>query len=31
MRYVKEVLGNDLKKYTMVVALALLIIVFNII
>ncbi len=31
MKYVKKVLGSDLKKYTMVVALALLIIVFNII
>ncbi|MDO5573570.1 MAG: sugar ABC transporter permease [bacterium] len=31
MKYIKKVLGSDLKKYTMVVALALLIIVFNII
>ena len=30
MKYVKKVLGNDLRQYTMVLALALLIIIFNI-
>ncbi len=30
MKYVKKVLGNDLRQYTMVLALVLLIIVFNI-
>ncbi|MBQ1608192.1 MAG: sugar ABC transporter permease [Lachnospiraceae bacterium] len=31
MKYIKQVLGNDLRQYTMVVALAALIIIFNII
>ena len=31
MKYIKQVLGGDLRQYTMVVALAALIIIFNII
>lgn len=30
MNYIKKVLGEDLRQYTMVVALAALIIIFNI-
>ena len=30
MKYIKQVLGNELRQYTMVIALALLIIIFNI-